>query len=203
MIVIGLTGPSGAGKGYCDAIFQSFGIPYIDTDKVYHDLLAPKSPCTNELRLAFGNDILTQDGAIDRKELAKIVFSDPSGNLLKRLNSISHKYVIEETNRLLDIYRRQSKTAAVIDAPLLIEAEIHKNCDFTISILADKDVRLARIMERDGLDQAAAHMRLNAQKEDDFYSSQTKYTIQNNADASHLKNELISILNVEGVPFEK
>ena len=79
MIVIGLTGPSGSGKGYCDAIFASLGIPYIDTDKIYHGLLVPHSPCTNELTLTFGKEILTQDGFVDRKKLAKIVFSEPSG----------------------------------------------------------------------------------------------------------------------------
>lgn len=202
MIVIGLTGPSGSGKGACDAIFDSLGIPYIDTDKVYHGLLIPHSPCTSELCLAFGNEILTPDGFVDRKALAKIVFSDKSGDATKRLNTITHKYVIEETNGLLDGYRKQERIAAVIDAPLLIEANMHKGCDFCISILADKEIRLARIMERDGLDASAARMRLNAQKQDEFYSSNTQYTLENNGDLASLKEALIRILRTEGIPVE-
>ena len=199
MIVIGLTGPSGSGKGYCDGIFASLGIPYIDTDEVYHGLLVPHSPCTEELALTFGKEILTEDGAIDRKKLAKTVFSDPSGELLNRLNTITHKYVIEKTDCILDAFRKENRVAAVIDAPLLIEANMHKICDFCISILADKEGRLARIMARDGLDEAAARMRLDSQKEDAFYSSATKYTVLNNGDASSLEAELIRILEMENV----
>ena len=202
MIVIGLTGPSGSGKGACDAIFDSLGIPYIDTDKVYHDLLVPHSPCTVELRLAFGDDILTADASIDRKKLAKIVFSDQSGESAKRLNAITHKYVIQETNSLLDVYRKQDKIAVVIDAPLLIEANMHTGCDFCIGVLADKELRLHRIMSRDGLDENAAQMRLDAQKEDAFYSSNTKYTVVNNGDLSALREALIGILRTEGIPLE-
>ena len=202
MIVIGLTGPSGAGKGCCDAIFASLGIPYIDTDEVYHSLLVPKSPCTDELALTFGKDILTSEGAVDRKKLGKIVFSDDAVELLIRLNTITHKYVIEETNRRLDAYRKDGKTAAVIDAPLLIEANMHENCDFCISILADKETRLARIMARDGLDEEAARMRLDSQKEDSFYSSTTEYTIVNDSDASALKKALVKILKAEKVDVD-
>lgn len=202
MIVIGLTGPSGSGKGTCDAIFDSLGIPYIDTDKVYHGLLSPHSPCTNELCLAFGNEILTPEGFVDRKALAKIVFSDKSGEATKHLNAITHKYVIEETNRLLDGYRKHEKIAAVIDAPLLIEANMHKGCDFSVSVLANKELRLTRIMERDGLDEQAARMRLDAQKEDEFYSLNTKYTVVNNGDLSALREALIRILRTEGISVE-
>lgn len=203
MIVIGLTGPSGSGKGACDAIFRSLDIPYIDTDEVYHELLVPNSPCTNELCLAFGSGILTPDGHVDRRTLAKVVFSDKSGELTNRLNAITHKYVIDETNRLLDDYRKQERIAAVIDAPLLIEANMHKGCDFCISVLADKEIRLARIMERDGLNESAARMRLNAQKQDEFYSSNTKYTVENNGDLTALKEALIRILRTEGIPVEE
>ena len=203
MIVIGLTGPSGSGKGACDAIFGSLGIPYIDTDEVYHWLLMPHSPCTDELCLAFGCEILTPDGHVDRRTLAKVVFSDKSGILTERLNAITHKYVIEETERFLDGYRKQERIAAVIDAPLLIEANMHQRCDFCISVLADKKIRLARIMERDGLDESAARMRLNAQKQDEFYSSNTKYTVKNNGDLTKLKEALMRILRTEGIPVEE
>lgn len=199
MIVIGLTGPSGSGKGACDSVFDSLGIPCIDTDKVYHDLLVPHSPCVNELSLAFGKDILTSEGYIDRKALAKIVFSDGSEERASLLNSITHKYVIEKTNRLLDTFREQNKVAAVIDAPLLIEANMHKICDFCISVLADRSIRLSRIMERDGLDEMAARMRLDAQKDDSFYSSATKYTVFNNGDLESLRKELVQILHAEGI----
>ena len=202
MIIIGLTGPSGAGKGLCSAYLQAHGIPCIDTDRVYHDLLTPSSPCTNELALAFGQEILAPDGTVDRKVLGRIVFSDGTGGSAKRLNRIAHKYVIEETWRILALYKAEGKAAAVIDAPLLIEAELDQKCDFCICVLADKDVRLARIMERDGIDVEVASLRLSAQKEDSFYSSACKYTLYNNGNENALYAALLQIFETEEIPLE-
>ena len=75
MKIIGLTGPSGAGKGFCYRLFSKFDIPCIDTDDVYHKLLIPPSECVNELENIFGKEILDSNGYVDRKILAKIVFS--------------------------------------------------------------------------------------------------------------------------------
>ena len=76
MKTIGLTGPSGAGKGYCYRFFEILGIACIDTDDVYHKLLIPPSDCVDELVSEFGNTIIGENGSVNRKELANIVFSD-------------------------------------------------------------------------------------------------------------------------------
>ena len=98
MKVLGLTGPTGAGKGTVAAVFaELYGIPSIDTDAVYHELLIPPSPCLDELVTAFGAEILRRDGTLDRPALSRIVFSDLSGEKQKLLNGITHKYVLDET----------------------------------------------------------------------------------------------------------
>ena len=199
MKVIGLTGPSGSGKGVCDIHFQSLGIPYIDTDKVYHDLLLPPSRCADELIARFGQKILTNHQTIDRQKLANIVFSDPTGQAIKDLNRISHKYVKEKTLSMLDTFRSSQQNAVVIDAPLLFEADFDKFCDFTIAVLAKQDLRLQRIMERDSLSHEKAISRLQAQKPDEYYSSRANYVLYNNQECDDLLQHLVEILKRENV----
>lgn len=199
MHIIGLTGPSGSGKGVIGAIFESLGIPSIDTDKIYHSLLSPPSACVDELVEAFGKKIVSHTNGIDRKILADLVFSDQTGKRQQLLNAITHKYVIQETKQLLKHYRAAGKIAAVIDAPLLIEAHMDTDCDINICVLADRDIRLSRIMARDGLSEEAAQMRLNAQKPDEFYIQATDYVLYNNGSEELLRPKLLTILKEEGV----
>ncbi len=199
MKIIGLTGPSGSGKGVCCEYFRSIGIPCIDTDRVYHDLLLPPSRCTDELVSKFGSDILDEDGTLNRKKLASIVFSDKSGKSVEDLNMISHKYVKEKTLSLLDGFRAEKKNAVVVDAPLLFEAEFDKFCDFSIAILAERKLRLSRIMERDTLSHEKANERLSAQKDDNFYLSKADYTLYNDKGIDELYPSLSTILNKENI----
>ena len=202
MKIIGITGPSGSGKGVCCEYFRSIGIPCIDTDQVYHDLLLPPSPCAKELALRFGKDIMREDQTVDRPRLASLVFSDESGRAAEDLNHIAHKYVKEKTLELLDRFRNENYRAAVVDAPLLFEAEFDKLCDFTISVLAKRDTRLERIMKRDTLSREKAEERISAQKEDAFYKEKADYVLQNDGECQKLYPILSAILFKENVSFD-
>lgn len=199
MKIIGLTGPSGAGKGFCYSFFETHGIPCIDTDDVYHKLLISPSDCVDELVKNFGETILSDSREIDRKKLANIVFSDATHKKLDTLNSITHKYVIEKTKAFLETYQKENRIAAVIDAPLLFEARIEKLCDFTIAVISKKDLRLNRIMVRDGITEEAAKMRIDAQKSSDYYTSNATYTVTNNSDIESLNSQLKIILKKEAI----
>ena len=105
MLVLGLTGPSGSGKGAVGCFFAETGIPVLDTDTVYHALIDHSTSCTEELKNAFGDTILTKEGGIDRKRLASLVF-DPADEkkeklLLKKLLHISN---ISNSNNLNFLY---------------------------------------------------------------------------------------------------
>ena len=99
MVVIGLTGPTGAGKSTVRELFASYGIPGIDADSVYRELIAPPSPCLDELTRIFGNSILLPDGSLDRRTLGKKVFSNAGSRAM--LNAVSHRYVMKEIRRRL------------------------------------------------------------------------------------------------------
>ena len=96
MTVIGLTGPSGSGKGKIAEILSEFGVRHIDADAVYHNILIPPSECLDELVEEFGYSILNAGGRLDRRALASVVFGESNRDKLERLNKITHKYVLLE-----------------------------------------------------------------------------------------------------------
>ena len=194
MFVIGITGPSGAGKGVLSNILSSLGMLVIDADNVYKDIIAPPSRCLDELVCTFGSEILNIDGSLDRKSLAKLVFGEENHDKLLLLNTITHKYVVQNIRETVEACRLHGEKACVIDAPLLIEAGLCSDCNVTIAVLADKAVRQERIVSRDGIPLEAAMSRINSQKDDEFYTSNTDHTIYNDADIETLKSKVIKIL---------
>ena len=197
MLVIGLTGPTGAGKSVVGAIFAAHGIPIIDADAVYHQLLIPPSACLNELVYTFGHQILTPGGTLDRRALGNIVFSDEAQ--LHQLNIITHRYVMTSIKAKLEQLRRDGVRAAVLDAPQLFEAEADKLCNVIVSVLADKEVRIERIMSRDGIDRESAMRRIAAQKSDDFFRTHSNYVIENNGNLAGIIPAVRKILAETGV----
>ena len=163
MKIIGLCGGSGSGKGAVARIFSSFGILHIDTDRVYHEITSHPSECLDALVAEFGIEI-APDGALDRARLREIVFSEPSSNeKLRRLNRISHKFVIAEIELLIENYKANGAKGVLIDAPLLFESGLDGRCEKVIAVTASKEVRIARIMLRDGITLDAARKRISAQ----------------------------------------
>ena len=180
--ILGLTGPSGAGKGVvAQHLRDAHGFAWIDTDAVYHDLTSSPSACLDELRAAFGDGVI-KDGALHRPALAAIVFSPDAKDKLELLNRITHKHVLAVTEQRIEQARHDGATGAIIDAPLLFESGADATCTHTLAVLADKETRLARIMARDNLSAEAAQKRLDAQKTDDYYCERADFIIKNNGD---------------------
>lgn len=196
MLVLGLTGPSGAGKGVVGEVFRAKRIPVLDTDKVYHLLIGGPSRCTEELKMAFGDAVISTNGGIDRRALAKIVFSGDAEEKEKKekLNRITHRYVIAVCEDWLSEQKNKGVCAAVIDAPLLIESELHLRCDYVIAVLASREVRLARIMMRDGLAYEAANARLSAQPEDAFYREHAQFVFCNDKTTAEARSFVTNLL---------
>jgi len=200
MKVIGLCGGSGSGKGAVCSIFSELGIPSIDTDAVYHHITSYLSPCLIELRAEFGDSVV-EDGRLDRAALRDIVF-DPRYSSVRqpRLNEITHKYVILEVERILSEYECEGYRGAIIDAPLLIESGINARCDTVIAVIADRQVRIARIMLRDSIDLERATNRIASQMPDERLVTYADHVIRNNAGMDELR---ASVKEVYRLIFEK
>lgn len=184
MLIIGLTGPSGAGKGLFSQIMrEKYSIDSIDADEVYHALLIPPSPCLDQLCERFGKEILSPDGTLDRSALARIVFSpeDTSEreNRINDLNAITHRFVVKEIERLLTETEKKGTRCVILDAPTLYESGLDKRCGLLVTVTADKETRVSRITERDRLSEEAARLRIRGQKNGDFYESRADTVLYN------------------------
>lgn len=197
MLTIGLTGPTGAGKSTVAELFASFGLPVLDADRIYRELLIPPSDCLSELVRHFGREILAADGTLSRQALGRLVFSDPAE--LEALNGISHRYVMADVRRRLRLLQEDGCRAAVFDAPQLFEAGADGLCSIIVSVLASPEIRLGRIMARDGISEEAARARMDAQKPDSFFRSHSDYIIENNSSFEMPAASVRRILSETGV----
>lgn len=198
--IIGITGKSGAGKGLCCEIFQAHGIPAIDTDAVYHELLCAQGPCTSELIEAFGTDILGENALVDRKKLAARVFGKENTKaLLHTLNGITHKYIMAKTRELVQLHRQNGARAVLIDAPQLFEAGVEKECDLTLGVIAPNELCITRIIARDAISKERAAARLAAQHDDDYFRQNCTAVIENTGSRAELEAQICQILAKFGV----
>ena len=196
MKVIGLCGGSGSGKGTVSRFFSKYGVVSIDTDAVYHDITSCSSPCVEELSMRFGADILTHTGGLDRRALAEIVFADESRELLKELNEITHKHILKETVRLIELGRSAGAPAVIIDAPLLFESGFSELCDVIVAVVADSSVRLARIIARDGITADMADKRISSQTPDEKLVELSDYVIRNEGSLEVVELQVAEIVNL-------
>lgn len=189
MKIIGLCGGSGSGKGYCSHLFLKYNIPAIDTDKIYHELVSRPSECLDELVSEFGNVILTDDGVLNRKVLADIVFTKGIEKQ-QRLNGITHKYVLNEVRSQINTLAGHGYPAVLIDAPLLFESGFNKECNAVIAVIADYDVRIKRIITRDKISIDKAIRRVRSQIPDDLLRKYADYIIVNNGNEDELMKQV-------------
>ena len=197
MQLIGLTGPSGAGKSTVAAHFAAFGIPVLDADAIYHELLLPPSDCLCELSRHFGKEILLDDGSLNRRRLASRVFADKAE--LEALNQIAHRHVMQEVHRRLQDLRNSEAVAAILDAPQLFESGANRDCSAVVSVLANAELRLGRILARDGISREEALDRMRSQNSDRFFIENSDYVIENNGDPNATQSQVRAILLDLGV----
>ena len=177
MRVIGITGPTGAGKTTVLQALESLGGVLIDADAVYHDLTRSSQAMQAELIARFGP---VYDGnELDRKKLGAVVFQDE--NALADLNRITHKYIARETQRRIEAAKAAGATAVGIDAIGLLESQLVDFCDCTLAVTAPEELRVKRIMARDGISEDYARLRVQAQKPDDFYRTHCTDVLMNDA----------------------
>ena len=190
MLVFGITGGSGSGKTTVSDIFRRLGVYVIDADKVAREVVKKGTACLGELSEYFGSEILLEDGELDRKKLASIAFSDKTK--LKMLNKITHSHIKEYITRKI---KETTAPLAAIDGAVIIGSEIEDMCEFMLSVLADREVRISRITKRDNLSRSDAEKRLSAQPDDEFYIENSKYIVYNNSDIDALTKDTETIFN--------
>ena len=178
MKIIGITGPTGAGKTTALNEITKLGGIVIDCDAVYHDLLEQSEPMRRELTARFGASILGGEGRIDRKALGQAVFQDTEA--LQALNAITHRYVKKDITRIIANATIEKKVVVAIDAIALIESGLGEKCDAVVGIIAPAELRIRRIMVREGISEEYARMRVSAQKDEAYFRANCTYILENN-----------------------
>ena len=191
--LIGLTGPTGAGKSTVAAELSRQGCKVIDCDRAAREVTSSCKPCIEELCSSFGSDILLANGEIDRKKLASKAFSSRQNSDL--LNQITHPWILKLVDGRIQEFQRQGARFVVIDAPLLFESGADKMCSVILAVTAPLDIRLDRIMKRDGISMELACSRIHAQNDDAFYTNRADYCIDGTQSLSGLAAEVESILS--------
>jgi len=177
MKIIGITGPTGAGKTTALRALAELGAEILDCDAVYHELLETGAPLRSALTERFGTGILDQTGKIDRKQLGNIVFQNAEA--LADLDRITHRFILAELDRRIDRAAEEGRPAVAIDAIALIESGIGERCDAVVCVLAPEEVRVRRIMAREGVGEDYARRRVAAQKGEEFFRAHADCILEN------------------------
>lgn len=190
--IIGITGPSGAGKTSICEMFKENGFYIINADKVYASIIVEGKECYKKIVDFFGERILDKNNNIDRKKLSRIVFNNKKK--LEMLNSIAHKYVVIEIEKQIKLIYNENNRI-ILDVPLLFESGCDKLCFKTVAVVCEQKIMVKRIMKRDNLDLVDATLRVRNQKNNEFYIKKTDYVINNNSlDIDMLKSNVINII---------
>lgn len=159
MKVIGVTGGFGTGKTFVASIFRTYGASVLDADRIAHDVIRKGTPAYKKIVDSFGASVLGKSGNIARAKLAAKVFGNKRN--LKRVNSIVHPYVIKFIKERM---RRSGRTAIiVIDAPLLVEANLTKLVDALVVVKAPVKRQIERCAGKFRISKEDVLRRINSQ----------------------------------------
>lgn len=176
MKIIGITGGTGCGKTTALNELERRGALLIDCDALYHRMLETDRPMLDEIEKYFPGAVV--DGKLDRKALGAVVFTDEEA--LRDLNIITHRHINLEIRRILREHAMNGGTLAAIDAIELFSSGLAKRCTATVGVIAGRDVRISRIMRRDGISREYAMMRVNAQRPNEYFIQKCSRVLENN-----------------------
>jgi dephospho-CoA kinase len=178
--VVGLTGGIGSGKSTVGRMFTELGVPVVDADEIARAVVEPGTVGLQEVAAAFGDDVLTEEGRLDRAALGAKVFADPSAR--KRLEQILHPRIAQVSAERLAALAREGHPYAVYEAALLVENGSYRSMGALVVVSASESTQLARVKTRDGLDESAVRARIAAQLPLTTKVAAADYVISNDGD---------------------
>lgn len=175
MKVIGITGSSGSGKSTLTKILANeLNAKPIYSDEVVKKMQKKGTNYYKKIVETFGEEILNENKEINRKKLAEIIFSKEEDR--NKMNEITKTYVLEEIKRQI---KETKKEIVIVDAPILIESGLNKECNIIIAVICNRKTQIERICKRDNIEEKEAIARLNSQKSNEYYKKYADYVVEN------------------------
>ena len=204
MLTVGLTGGIACGKSQVLKEFQKLGVYAIDADKIAHRVIRPGRPAHQAIVAAFGSDYLADNGAVDRKKLGNLIFSDEQAR--KTLNAIVHPFVFEEQDRLISQFRGEDHPKSpivMVDAALMCETGSYRKYDFLLVVYCQHEIQLSRLMARDGFSEDEAVLRIQSQMPLLDKLELSDYIIENSGTLSRVSEQVKQVFTELVIHFEE
>lgn len=186
--VVGLTGQSGAGKSTASGIFESLGIPVINCDDISRKV-SEFPEFLSEVEKAFPG--CTDENGLKRREFSALIFNDREklGRYGEIIFPLIKKELFKEIKRLASC----GEKVVILDAPTLFESGVDSICSAVVSVIAPLDIKIKRILERDGIPVELAQSRLSIQFDEKFFSERSDWVIVNDGDFSALRESVSKV----------
>ena len=189
---VGLTGGIGSGKSTVARMLGGAGFAVVDADQVARDIMEPGLPVLEEVAAAFGADLIGDDGALDRGELARRAFATTEDT--QRLNAITHPAIRAESERRFAAAEEAGEQAVIYDMPLLVDLGLNQDMDLTVVVDVDKEERIRRLVDKRGLDEADARARMAQQIDDATRLAAADVVIDNNGLLDALEPQVAALI---------
>lgn len=191
--LVAVTGRSGSGKSTVSAFYRAKGYPVLDADAAAREIVDVGSPVLKELCASFGQDILQEDGTLDRKKLAEKAFC--SAQQTKRLSNITHPAIAALLLERADAYAKQGANLCFVDGAVILGSPLEPYCKRWVVVTAPREQAVQRIMQRDGISAQRAEERLSVQTPEEALLARADYVIQNDGGQKALQQQAQAVLS--------
>lgn len=191
-VIIGLTGSIASGKSTVAKMLKEYGLPIVDADLIARLVVEPGTPTLQKIVDVFGEDILTEDGAMNRQKVGAIIFNDEEKR--KALNGIIHPAIRQEMLRQKDEHLANGAQSVVMDIPLLFESKLQHFVEKILVVSVTEETQLKRLMNRNQLSEEEATVRISSQLPLLIKEQGADAVIYNNGTIEETKAQLQKIL---------
>lgn len=191
-MIIGLTGSIASGKSTVAQMLQGYQLPIVDADIVARQVVEPGTQTLQQIAEAFGQEVMKEDGTMDREKVGAIIFHEPAQR--KVLNDIIHPAIRAEMLRQRDELLQNGAAHVVMDIPLLFESKLQHFVDKILVVSVTEEIQLARLMERNQLPKSEARARIASQLPMSVKEKGADAVIYNNTTKQSTAEQLEKIL---------
>lgn len=192
ILKIGLTGGIGCGKSTVSSMLKEQGIPVVDADMISRKVLSIYPEILIKIKKTFGEEFFDEEGNFLRRKMGELIFSNKEKKEL--YEGILMPYIIKDIFNEINEYDNMGEKLCILDAPTLIENNLHEEMDFVIVIVITKEVQISRVMARDQFTREEAINRINNQMSTEEKIKYADYLIDNGDTLEYTKFQIDSII---------